>query len=122
LDIPLTLSSIIIFIFTLGVGYLLLLWAYSDSDRLDEWYALDAFDKTVQTLIIGGTVTFFSLLIQGAPLAYLTSGTPNSDTFWWNWFYMNLGGIIIAESIVFLLAELVLRLILSREVEIDYVT
>jgi hypothetical protein len=122
LDIPLTLSAIIIFVFTLGVGYLLLLWAYSDSDRLDEWYTLDAFDKTVQTLIIGGTVTLFSLLIQGAPLAYLVSGTPNSDTFWWNWFYTNLGGIIIAESIVFLLAELVLRLILSREVEIDYVT
>lgn len=121
MDIPLSFPSIITFVFTLGVGYLLLLWAYWGADRLNEWYALDAFDKTLQTLVIGGTVTFVSLVFLGAPLSYLISGTPNSDTFWWSWFYTNLGGIIIIESIVFCMVELLLQAILSREeADIEY--
>lgn len=123
MDIPLSFPSVIVFIFTLGVGYLVLIWAYWIADRLNEWYALDAFDKTLQTLVIGGTVTFVSLVILGAPLSYLISGTPSSDTFWWNWFWTNLGAIIIVESVMFLAVGFLLQSLLSREeTVIDYST
>jgi hypothetical protein len=122
LDILVDVPSIVSFIFTLGIGYLLLLSAYWGADRLSDWYSLDAFDKSLQTLVTGGTVTFVSLVILQAPLSYLVSETPSSDTFWWNWFSTNLAGIVFIETVVFSVVWSLLYELLSREAEIEYAT
>jgi len=95
--------ALVIFVLTFGVGYVILIWVYSNANRLREWYELNVFDKTMMTFIVGGTVTFFSLLIMKAPFHYLLSGS------WELWLQNNLGGLIIAESLVIMETALLVR-------------
>jgi hypothetical protein len=123
MDVPLTISSIIVFILTLGVGYVILFWAYLNAERLDEWYVLDSFDKTFQTLVIGGSVTLVSLIFLNAPWSYLPSETTISSSVWWNWFWNNLGAIAIVEATMIYIVTFILQTYLSRTrgMTMDYV-
>jgi hypothetical protein len=100
MDIPFSTLSLIAFIFTVGVGYIILLWAYSSVNRIREWYELNVFDKTMQTFFVGGIASFVSLMIMKAPLLQMISNTTMSSTVWMDWLAKNLGGLIISESVV----------------------
>jgi hypothetical protein len=124
LDIPLSFSSIIVFVLTLGVGYIILLWAYSNAGRLQEWYDRDAFDKSLQTLVIGGTVTLASLIFLNAPLSTLISETSDLSTAWWLWLWNNLGAMLVVESLLIYVVQFTIQSYLGRTIEtvVEYAT
>ena len=96
MSIPGSTLSIIVFLFTIGVGYVILVWAYSSANKLEEWYKIDTFDKTLQTFLVGGLITIMSFLILKAPLNLLIDSNI-TEVFWENWIRTNLSGIIISE-------------------------
>jgi len=111
-SIPVSALSIITFLFTIGVGYVILVWAYSSANKMEEWYKLDAFDKTMQTFLVGGLVSIMSFLILNAPLDNLILDSSTTIPLWENWFYTNLSGIIISESMISVVTWILIKALL----------
>jgi SNF family Na+-dependent transporter len=62
---PSSAFELVLFVLTFVVGYSTLLIGYRNAGRLGEWYAVPAFDKTVQTFIVGGIISIFTIVILG---------------------------------------------------------
>lgn len=79
---------------------------------MEEWYKLDAFDKTMQTFLVGGLVSIMSFLILNAPLDNLILDSSTTIPLWENWFYTNLSGIIISESMISVVTWILIKALL----------
>jgi len=123
-DLPIPSSSIIVFILTFCVGYVTLLIAYSQTDRLSEWFSLDVFDKTIQTFIVGGLIAIISFVGLGAPVLSLMNETTGSYNLMLDWLSRNFGMMVLVECLLILVVALCLSLYLERisEIAIEYVS
>lgn len=124
MDLPIPTSSIIVFVLTFCVGYVTLLIAHYQSDRLSEWFGLDVFDKTIQTFIVGGIIAIISFVALGAPVSLLMNETPESYSILSNWLSRNFGVMVLLEIALIMLVALLISMYLDRnsEVTIDYVS
>jgi len=113
LDLPIPELSIVFFVLTFGVGYVVLIWAYSNAKRLHDWYDLDTFDKTLQTFVVGGVITCISLFGLNAPWSSLTN-TVISTAVWWDWFWKNIGALLVVESLLVCVVQTLIQEYLSR--------
>jgi hypothetical protein len=120
MGLPSPASSIIIFVLTFCVGYVTLLFAHYESNKVSEWYDLDVFDKTIQTFIVGGFIAIISFIGLGAPVLSFLYETPESFTSMIDWLSKNLVMMIIVESLLMVTVGLVISLFLARESEITY--
>ena len=115
MEIPLTTFSFIVFFLTVGVGYVILMWSYDSANRIKDWYNMDAFDKTMQTFVVGGFITFASFIVLRAPLSLLTTSNEVSTNQFVNWLWINSKGFLIVELIVILLVWIVAQDMLTLE-------
>ena len=79
------LQSLLLLVFTFGVGYVALFWAYRRAGRLHIWHKLSDFDKAMRTFIVGGIISWLVFLFSNAPL---DSTLPSR---WWSWFIQSSG-------------------------------
>lgn len=112
-----TLSSLILFIFTIVTGYATLFLAHFWANDLKTWFGRKNFDKTIQCFVTGGFVTLISTPILRLPIW--------SDvlTDWNNWFlslsptsYLLEAILIVATSIGLAEITRVLRVLATRNI------
>lgn len=104
-----TVGSIIIFLFTEAIGYMILLGAYAWNKRLREWYKRDSFDKALQCFLVGGFVSSFVIFNFTPPL------TSSVLADWLTWLSSKWISIVIWEAnlavlMLFAMIELLKRL------------
>lgn len=118
MELPDPTSSIIVFVLTFCVGYITILIAYYRVGRLSEWLALDVFDKTIVTFIVGGIVTTVSLASLNAPAStlFFTTDTTSTATVFNQlslWLSDNFGIMVAMEltliTAIILLIDIFLR-------------
>lgn len=123
MSLPNPTSSIIAFVLTFCVGYVTLLTAYYQADRLPEFFGLDAFDKTIMTFIAGGIISVASLAFLNAPVISIFYETNTYSTLT-SWLSRNFGIMVIIEVVLIMLVSMSIRLFLERNDEtfVDYVS
>jgi len=102
-----TLTSFILFLFTVGTGYGILFLSYFLEKRVKDWYDRDSFDKALQSFFIGAFVSVFTMSTANPPL---DSGSFAEWATWLN----RVGPIFFLAEIVVTVTTMCLVIALLR--------
>jgi len=73
------IQSLLVIVFTFGVGYIVTYFGYRFARKLHIWHKLVDFDKAMRTFIIGGSISWIVFVSSNAPIE--SSSVPE----WWHW-------------------------------------